>query len=344
MMPGYYPINGVREPVPMVQFYPPARSYSQAKLHFTKDNKLYDKVKVENSKNGEQRPHRMFEKLRRQQSYDGDAIRMMYGQGQPRRPEGLDSLQFLGANTDDRYIDKFMDSRGRPLKRENVDNSKDKNTLQSNKSNNSKNSSNASSGNNKNNKEVKKSGMNLSTEIMAFLGSFKNSASVDNIYESVEQIHYRKSMESKKRREKVRSVHRTGHPLFDHLREEDAMATPSDDTEKGGHRRISRSAGPSRKTSVSNSPTHSSPSSGDEQDVAIRRNRMPGRTAMTLQHPSHHHQKRYGVPSWRRTGSAGSESDDEWVIPRPKIGGRRRDVRAASTDESDSSSKSSPMR
>lgn len=336
-MPGYYPMMPMREPVGMVQVYPPVRSYSLAKLNQGRDYEIYEKVKVNKSKNGDWRPQRMFEQLRRQQSYEGDSNHKMH-QSQPRRPDGFDSLQLLGAKSDDRYLERFMESsRGRPASREHEP-SKNKNTLLSNKSNSSSKSSSSSK---KDNKENKKGVISISTEIMALLGSLKHSASVDNIYESVEQIHYRKSMELLKRREKVRSVHRTGHPLFDHLREERAMASGND--EKTANKRISRSAGPSRKTSVHSSPNYSSPSSGDEQEYVVHRSKVPAaRSAMTLQHQ--HHQQRHIVPSFRRTGSAGSESDDEWVIPRPKIGGRHREIRAPSTDESDSSSKSSPIR
>ena len=330
-MPGYYPINH-REPVPMAQVYPPARSYSLAKLNMARDYGIYEKVKVDNQR----RPHRMFEKLRRQQSYDDNMYpRMMYS-AQQRRQDGFDSLQLLGANNDDRYLDRFMDnSRGRTLNREQEKNSKN-NTLLSTKSKVSSNSSNSK--NKKNENKENKRNLNLSSVAMALIGSLANSSSVDNIYESVEQIHYRKTVESMNRREKVRDVHRTGHPLFDHLREERALASGGPTTNTM-NRRVSRSAGPSRKTSTVSSPLYSSNSSGDEQDN-IRRNR----SSNDLQQRPPRKISQISAPVWRRAGSAGSESDDEWVIPRPKIGGRKREARVPSTDESDSSSKSSPMR
>jgi len=332
-MPGYYPMPS-RDPGPMVQMYPPSRSYSLAKLNVPRDFGIYEKVKVENRNN----PHRMFDKLRRQQSYDDNMYpRMMYT-GPPRRPEGFDSLQLLGAQNDDRYLDNFMESsRARTLNRDNEKNNK--NTLLSTKSKNSNNSNGSNNSNKKSNnkenkrkgKEGKEGGMSsLSSIALALFGSLANSSSVDNIYESVEQIHYRKTLETLNRLEKVRDVHRTGHPLFDHLREERALASGTTG------KRTSRSAGPSRKTSTVTSPTYSSNSSGDEQEIkrvyredAVRRERMQTKVPPT---------------KMRRAGSAGSESEDEWVIPRPKFGGRKRDSHIPSTDESDSSSKSIPMR
>jgi len=230
-------------------------------------------------------------------------------------------------------------NKGRIAHRDQEKNSK--NTLLSTKSKNSSNSKNKKS-ENKENKD--KRNMNLSSVAMALIGSLANSTSVDNIYESVEQIHYRKTVESMNRTEKIRNVHRTGHPLFDHLREERALASGGPTPNHSGasntmNRRVSRSAGPSRKTSVANSPMYSSNSSSDEQDT-IRRIR----TCNDLQERPHRKISQVSAPVMRRAGSAGSESDDDWVIPRPKIGGKRREVRVPSTDESDSSSKSSPIR
>jgi len=45
----------------------------------------------------------------------------------------------------------------------------------------------------------------------------------DALYESLEQINYRKSIENKSRQAKISAVKRTGHPLFDSLREERAL-------------------------------------------------------------------------------------------------------------------------
>lgn len=342
-MPGYYPLPP-REPVPMAQGYPPSRSYSLAKLNMPmpRDYGIYEKVKADG---GQRRPQRMFEKLRRQQSYDENMYpRMVYQNPHARRSEGFDSLQLLGAHNDDRYLEHFMENnnRGRTLTREAENHKNDKNTLLSNKSKNSNTSSNSSNSRKKSKQEKEnKSNFSISSVAMALIGSLAGSQSEKNIYESVEQIHYRKTLETLNRREKIRDVHRTGHPLFDHLREERAIATSSVSKNPSGNsdtinRRVSRSAGPSRKISATSSPIYSSNSSGDEQDN-VRRLHAPSRNERKLSH---------GVqPTWRRAGSAGSESDDEWAIPRPKIGGRRRgDARTPSTDESDSSSKSSPMR
>lgn len=374
-MPGYYPMMS-REPVAMAQVYPPARSYSLAKLNQPqpRDYGLYEKVKVDRSAvphgaGGERRSHRMFEGLRRQQSYDGGVVHprpLHHSHSQPRRLDGFDSLQLLGAHNDDRYLDKFMEnSRNRRSNRDTVEHSisksNSKNTLLSTKS-----SKSSSTKNNKENNNIGSmlSNLNVSTEILALLGSLANSSSVDNIYESVEQINYRKTLENMNRREKVRSVHRTGHPLFDHLREERALASDSPNNNtcstntltNSKQQRVSRSAGPSRKTSGSNSPTglsSSNNSSGDEQDQVVRRNRKisaptgPVSSNFTQQRQQHEQRKISSTtlpPSWRRGGSAGSESDEEWVIPRPKIGGRRRETRKISTDESDSSTKSGPLR
>jgi len=45
----------------------------------------------------------------------------------------------------------------------------------------------------------------------------------ETIYESLEQINLRKERENKHRQAKISKVQRTGHPLFDHLREERAL-------------------------------------------------------------------------------------------------------------------------
>lgn len=329
-MPGYYPLNP-REPVPMAQMYPQSRSYSLAKLNnMPRDYGIYEKVRV----GGEQRrPYGMFDKLRRQQSYDDNMVhKMMFQQNQPRRLDGFDSLQMLNGHNDERILEKLMEnSKGRTLTRD-YDSSKNnsgKSTLLSTKSKNKKNK--------ENNKENKRNnGLSISSVAMALIGSLANSKSEDNIYESVEQIHYRKTMENLNRKEKVRDIHRTGHPLFDHLREERAIASGSDNKRSN--------TGPSRKTSTTSSPLYSSNSSGDEQDNTLRRSN--GRIYQTRNEVMRNERRHSHAvsPTWRRAGSAGSESDDEWAIPRPKIGGRRRDARVSSTDESDSSSKSSPMR
>lgn len=337
-----------REPVPMAQVYPPARSYSLAKLNqaMPRDYGQFEKVRVEKSANGDRRSHKLFEGLRRQQSYDADQIRAMY-RNQSRHPEGFNSLQLLGANDDIRYLDKFMDTnRGRRHTREPVDNPKLKDTAKSNKS--------KSTNSNKSGKDKESVTVSGNDEILAFIGSLTSAASVDNIYESVEQIHYRKTVESMNRQEKVRSVQKTGHPLFDRLREERALAGGNDQetytTLNSSHKRISRSAAPSRKISAHSSPVSSSNSSSDEQDQNSQRHRRVSVPAyLQQQAPSKQaHRKQHPVPTnpmrWGRPGSAGSESDEEWVIPRPKFINKRRDVRTSSTDESDSSTKSSPMR
>lgn len=365
-MPGYYPTMG-REPVTMVQVYPPARSYSLAKLnhhhqgppHHRDFSHQYEKVRVERTlpkNSGDRRPHRLFEGLRRQQSYDGDMGHVRYHQQQTRRQEGFNSLQLLGAQDDGRYLDRFMEThRGRAIARDHIDPSKGKDK-------NKKDKSATNSLSSKTNNRESKLSVTANGEILALIGSLTGAASVDNIYESVEQIHYRKTLETLDREEKIRTIQRTGHPLFDHLREERALAGGNDTetyaTLNSTHKRAaSRLAVPSRKTSAASSPVYSSTSSGDEQDPSVQRSRRVSVPVMH-QHQQKQQQQQQQQPRLRnqpnppsspirwggRPGSAGSESDEDWIIPRPKFYNKRREVRTNSTDESDSSTKSSPMR
>ncbi|XP_018018475.1 uncharacterized protein LOC108674996 [Hyalella azteca] len=372
-MPGYYP------PVPMAQMYPPVRSYSMAKLNQgpARDYSQFEKVRVEKQHvSGDRRKHRLFEGLRRQQSYEGEAGFSRF-LNQPNRNERFNSLQLLGANDDGRYLDHFMETqRGRTMTREPVEQPKGKDRAKTNKLLNS-----ATNSLNSKNKENKIS-VTANGEILALIGTLTGAASVDNIYESVEQIHYRKTLETLDREEKVRSIHRTGHPLFDSLREERALAGGNDNdtyaTLNSSHKRVSRSAAPGRKTSCTSSPVYSSTSSSDELDLTLQRNRRisvpitqkPKIAALqqqqAQQHRAQQHPQRPRAPQPQQTqmpryrkqqvnalspnsspvrwGSAGSESDEEWIIPRPKFYNRKREVRGSSTDESDSSTKSSPIR
>ncbi|KAF2350633.1 hypothetical protein FHG87_018611 [Trinorchestia longiramus] len=354
-MHGYYPPMG-REPVAMAQVYPPARSYSLAKLNLHQGppqrdfSHQYEKVRVEktNHKNsGDRRPHRLFEGLRRQQSYDGDVghVRHHHHQQQMRRQDGFNSLQLLGAQDDGRYLDRFMEThRGRAMARDHADPSKGKD-----KNKKDKNSMNSLSSKLNNNKENKLS-LPANGEILALIGSLTGAASVDSIYESVEQIHYRKTVENLDREEKVRSIQKTGHPLFDRLREERALAGGNDTetyaTLNSTHKRTApRTVLPNRKTSATSSPTYSSTSSGDEQDVCVQRSRRVSAPVIRhhkqqqqqqqppqqqqQQQPRHRNQQNPSSSPIRwggRPASAGSESDEDWIIPRPKFYNRRREV------------------
>jgi len=240
--------------------------------------------------------------------------------------EGLyptfDSLKLLGAENDAHYLDRFMAEGEKGRQR----------------------SASTSKGN-------KRHSANVDNIKKTLIGSLRSVASDENMYETVEVINYRKTIEAISRHNKVRSVPKTGHPLFDHLRVENVLKP-----RQHRHRHSDASNSPS---SGGNSPTYSggnSPSSsggsGDEFDFVKKANTRFSRQEILkgsgvakdskAKHPRH---------DPRHPIEEGSESDDDWAIPRPKLMGGCRARRTGAElvtshphDESDSSSKSTGLR
>lgn len=250
--------------------------------------------------------HPMFDALKSKHAQEkADYVRMLKSGGRRMDPAypTFDSLKLLGSENDANYLDRFMEGERRPRS--------------SSHSSTTKHSS-------------KRNGVNVDSIKKTLLGSLRSMASDENIYESLEVINYRKTIEAISRNSKVRSVPKTGHPLFDHLREENVLKP------RRGHHHHRHSDG-------SNSPS-SSGGSGDEFEYAKKPNCRFSRRELLQQQqkPSNRYNK--------HVIEEGSESDDDWAIPRPKLcdGGRSRRTGALmsslSHEESDSSSKSTGLR
>lgn len=274
--------------------------------------------------------HPMFEMLKNRHNQEkADYIRMMKTREHKKMVAEagyptFDSLKLLGAENDAQYLDVFMTEGEAKLRSRSASHA-------------SKNSS-------------KRSSVNVDEIKKSLLGGLRTAASEENIYESVEVIQYRKQIEALSRQSKVRSVPKTGHPLFDALREENVLK-PRRHQHGGEHRRSEVH------TSDGASNSQSSSGSSDEFDYVkkpntrfSRREVLMGGTLQAKQQPK---ETRPTKQPNRRVPDASSESDDEWAIPRPKIcngGGRSRRTGAtglassSSHDESDSSSKSTGLR
>ncbi|XP_063862347.1 uncharacterized protein LOC135101917 [Scylla paramamosain] len=272
--------------------------------------------------------HPMFDMLRNRHIQDkADYIRMMKTRehkkmhGEPGYPT-FDSLKLLGADNDALYLDAFMaETEGKHRSRSSSHASKSGSS--------------------------KRSSMNVDEIKKTLLNGLRTAQSEEDIYESVEVIQYRKTIEALSRQNKIRSVPKTGHPLFDHLRVENVLKPRRQQSVEHGGRRADMHS------SDGGSNSQSSSGSSDEFDYARKPNTrfsrrevlMAGSQQVKKQPKEARHSKH---PS-RQVPDAGSESDDDWAIPRPKIcqgGGRSRRTGAivSSHDESDSSSKSTGLR
>jgi hypothetical protein len=191
-------------------------------------------------------------------------------------------------------------------------------------------------------------------------------ASDEEIYESMEIINHRKTLEAITKRDQTAKIKKTRHPLFDHLPLEKAIKEYSESATRQTHslpreRALSpqgRDRGmslqrnglspdqsvwptvgplskhPARRGDVHTSDGNSSGSGDDEFDYTPRPNHRFSRSAV-LKTPQ-------------------GDSDDDWGIPLPSFGSGDRTRRSGatgvkhqrqgSTDESDSSSKSTRLR
>lgn len=127
-------------------------------------------------------------------------------------PQQFNRLKLMEKN-DTAYLDKFMSPPNNKMKHMTND-EKFKMILRNQYIDNKK----------KNNEKNKK--MSPVAKKLAMLGSLSKCRSEEQLYESVEAIHYRKTLQDINKKDKTRSLQRSGHPLFDHLREEQALFGP----------------------------------------------------------------------------------------------------------------------
>ncbi|XP_042866927.1 uncharacterized protein LOC122249837 [Penaeus japonicus] len=262
--------------------------------------------------------HPMFDALKSKHAQEkAEYMRMLKGGRRMGGDAGyptFDSLNLLGAENDASYLDRFM-SEGERRPR---------------------------SGSHGHRHGGKRNSVNVDNIKKTLIGSLRSVASDENIYESMEVINYRKTVEAISRNNKVRSVPKTGHPLFDHLRVEKVL-------------KPRRPQHHQRHSDGSNSP--SSSGSGDEFEYVKKPNcRFSRREVLMGSAPQKHQQREpkqqmYPNKHIRHVIEEGSESDEDWAIPRPKFceGARSRRTGAGlmtqlSHEESDSSSKSTGLR
>jgi len=290
---------------------------------------------------------------------------------QDRKPfNKFDSTMLLGNENDANYLEKFMNDKTSPK----YGKHKENNTKHRNKSVTSaptierpsapaseRTSAPASerSGGIKNSRS--RNSLNLESVAKTLLNTMRSAASDEEIYESMEIINHRKTLEAITRRDQTAKVKKAGHPLFDHLRTEKAIREYSEQprhtqslpreralSPQGRNRGMSLqrneqpvwptvgplSKHPARRGDVHTSDGNSSGSGDDEFDYTPRPNHRFSRSAV-LKSPQ-------------------LDSDDDWGIPRPSFGSGERTRRSGatgvkhqrqtSTDESDSSSKSTRLR
>ena len=276
--------------------------------------------------------HPMFDMMRNRHNQDkADYIRMMKSREFKRMAgEGgyptFDSLKLLGADNDAHYLDAFMAEGEAKLR--------------------ARSASHAS----KSGSSSKRSSMNVDDIKKSLLTGLKTAQSVEDIYESVEVIQYRKQIEALSRQNKIRSVPKTGHPLFDHLRVENVLKPRRQ--QQGGEHGGRRSDVPS---SDGGSNSQSSSGSSDEFEYAKKPNTRFSRREVLMsssqQMKKQPKEARHAKHSSRHVQDGGSESDDDWAIPRPNFGNGGRNRRTGATGlvsstshDSDSSSKSTGLR
>lgn len=295
---------------------------------------------------------------------------------QERKPfNKFDSTMLLGNENDANYLEKFMNDKTSPK----YGKHKDTKTKHRNKSvttpptfertsapaseRTSAPASERSSGI-KNSRSSKS--LNLESVAKTLLKTMRTAASDEEIYESMEIINHRKTLEAITKRDQTAKIKKTRHPLFDHLRTEKAIKEYSESATRQTHslpreRALSPqgrdrvmslqrngmspdqsvwptvgplSKHPARRGDVHTSDGNSSGSGDDEFDYTPRPNHRFSRSAV-LKTPQ-------------------GDSDDDWGIPRPSFGSGDRTRRSGatgvkhqrqgSTDESDSSSKSTRLR
>ena len=325
-MPGYQQIRFMPN---HTEFYHNEPIYG----HVTKKDKKNKKDKKQ------PHHHPLFEDLKAKHQRERKEYERMIAAREFQRndfnPYKYDSLKLIGSCNDLNYLDNFMSM---PRQHHRVSQSQQELNQKSKPTKGISKSSTAVFG--KGQKEHRNSVQSDSAITAAIMENLRNSSSEDNIYESVEMIHYKKTVQNLNRIQKTRSLQKTGHPLFDHLREEQALRAPS---KRRSQQKELHSDG-------QQSP--SSSSSGDEYETYPRMRYHPTQHQQAKAVKQNYMQdlkKDKKHPKARRAES--SESDEDWrMIPRPKFFGanNRHQVRKisqdGSTDESDSSINSTILR
>lgn len=318
-MPGYQPVR-----------------IMQPSSYFHKNEQIYGQIKSKKKSKGS---HPLFEDLRsRNHKEKMDYEHYLRNKDVIRTdPSGhnFNSLKLLGSCNDISYLDSFMSM---PRQRHH---SVSNESESFNRSRPLAKSSTAIFGKGDKRNSIHTDNVAVTA---AMFTSLRNSNSEDNLYESMEMIHYLKTMQSLNRQKKTRSVQRTGHPLFDSLREEQAMREPLrkiSSSKKPDEHGLQSSRNSEYLGSEGNSPSLSPSSSGDEYDNiyprmvvkapknGYQKSVNPHRRFSEQMHHNHNHnhkrqEKQKVLPKKKMSEcNNGSESDDDFkIIPRPKFFGK----------------------
>lgn len=341
-MPGYH---GTKLAIP-TEFNPIQKSRSKEVLY----PRYYPAAMGKQQQHHPVNPtgHPMFEALRARNAYDrSEYARMMHRKiSEPAYPT-FDSLKLLGADNDVNYLEGFMSEGSSHTNSLHHPHHRLPHSRSANGDLDFRPRARSVSTNNTKNLPSKRNSVHADSLKKTILGSLKSAASDENIYESLEVINYRKTIDFIKKHNKLKSLPKTGHPLFDHLRAEKLL--------KGGQQNLY------------SDNSHSSSGSGDDEVEYIRKpNRRISRNEIMMgpQGELHEHKQKLKKKSQshhkssthlaQHTEAPGSESDDDWAIPRPTFSGLERRTRRTgapgglmtqvSQEESDSSSKSACLR
>lgn len=218
------------------------------------------------------------------------------------------------------------------------------------------------------------SSLNLNSVAKTLLNKMRSAASDEEIYESMEIINHRKTLESITKRDQTAKVKKTKHPLFDHLRTEKIL----NDYKKQSQSNTlplprERALSPDGRDSMVSPRRHRGsppdqiwPTTGPLSKHPARRGDQIHGTSdgnssgsgdddfNYAPRPNHRFSRSAVLNTRQDNGNNLEDSDDDWAIPRPSFGlGERarrsgatgvKHHRQISTDESDSSSKSTGLR
>jgi len=284
----------------------------------------------------------------------------------------FDSTMLLGNDNDTSYLDNFMNtskSLSKDSKPKGTDTKHRKSVTSSaptsERSSGIKNSRSHSS-------------LNLDSVAKTLLAKMRSAASDEEIYESMEIINHRKTLEHITRRDQSAKVKKSKHPLFDHLRTEKAISEYSKPRQvhhtlplpREARERALSPQGRDRMVSPHRNGGHSPPEQiwpttgplskhparrGDHMHTSDGNSSGSGDDDFHYEpRPNHKFSRSAVLKSRQSNGNHQEDSDDDWAIPRPSFGlGERtrrsgatgvKHQRQVSTDESDSSSKSTGLR
>jgi len=281
----------------------------------------------------------------------------------------FDSTMLLGNENDTSYLDNFMNTS----KSSNKDGkNKPTDTKHGRRSVASSAPTSERSAGIKNSKS--RSSLNFDSVAKTLLNKMRSAASDEEIYESMEIINHRKTLESITKRDQSNKVKITKHPLFDHLRTERAIkeyVQPSKSntlplpreralSPDGRGRIVSphRTRGsPSEQIWPTTGPLSKHPARRSDQMHGTSDGNSSGSGDDDFNYapkPNHRFSRSAILKTRQDNGNHQEDSDDDWAIPRPSFGlgekSRRsgatgvKHQRQVSTDESDSSSKSTGLR